>query len=49
MQGCVEPSLGYSVPYQIPEGDMSKTTICDREMSYYHTVKSSQTTNNVAH
>ena len=49
MGGCVELSPGYSVPYRIPEGDTSKTTIYEREMSYGHTVKPFQTTHNVAH
>ena len=49
MWGCVEPSPGYSVLYRIHEGDTSKTTIYDREMSYIQTVKPSQTIHNVAH
>ena len=36
---AVKLSPGYSVLYQIPEGDTSKTTIYDREISYGHTVK----------
>ena len=39
MQGCVETSPGYSFLYQIPEGDTSKTTMYDKEMSYGQTVK----------
>ena len=39
LRGCVEPSPGYSVPYQIPKGDTRKTTIYDQEMSYGQTVK----------
>ena len=35
----VEPSPGYSVLYQIPEGDTSKTTIYDQKMSYGQMVK----------
>ena len=44
----VETSHGYSVPYQNPEVDLSKTTIYDREMAYSRTVKPSQTKNSVA-
>ena len=36
-----EPSPGYSFLYQISEGDTSKTTIYDQEMSYGQTVKPS--------
>ena len=45
----VQPSPGYPVLYQIPEGDTRKTTIYDQEISYGQTVKPSQTTHNVAH
>ena len=45
----VELIPGYLAPYRIPEGDTSKTTIYDREMSYGQTVKPSQTTHNLDH
>ena len=49
MQGCVEPSPGYSFLYRIPDGDTIKNTVYDREMSYDQTVTPSQTTHNVAY
>ena len=45
----IESSPGYSVLYQIPEGETSNSTIYDQEMLYGQTVKPSQTTHNVAH
>ena len=47
--GTVGPSPGYLVLYQIPEGDTSKNTIYEQEMSYGKTVTLSQTTHNVSH
>ena len=44
----VEPSPGYSVPHRFPEGNMSRTTIYFKVISYGQTVKSPPTTHNVA-
>ena len=48
-EGAVEPSPGYSVLCRIPEGDTSKTTIFDQEMSYVQTVKLPYISHNLAH
>ena len=48
MQGCVEPSAGYSVPCRFHKDNTSKTTIYDQEISYGQTVKPLQKTHNVA-
>ena len=49
MQGCVEPSLVYSVLYQFHDFDVIRTKIYDREMPIGHEDKPLHTMYNVYH